>query len=151
MGLSGSVLLPKVMSAHGLTVDRVCGNVCGLCCYRRPCSYSWPGLLPKVILMFTGPAVRGHVGVSSPGCLLEPCFYLWALLPPGVRWRWVACVFCWGDVEGGTTEAYDGICDLCSSSGPCWYPWSLLPLETTLRSLAHADTLNNKKDTKKED
>lgn len=150
MGVSGSMLLPRVMSAHGPTVDRVCGNVCGLCCYRRPCSYSWPGMLSKDILMFIGPAVRGHVGVSSPGCLLEPCFYLWALLPPGVRWRWVACVACWGDAQGWYYQR-----------SLWWHLWLVqrqwamlismvsMLLETTLRSLAHADTLNNKKDTQK--
>lgn len=37
-------------------------------------------------------------------------------------------------------ESYDGVSDLSCSREPHWYLCSVLPLETMLRSMAHADT-----------
>lgn len=123
----GSVL----MSLDQLTTEGHI-KVLGLGCSLKPC-----------LVSMSHAATRGYVDVSALCCHLRPW---WCQSPCFCQVHDSAPDVC-GHV---TMEGYVDVHSLCWHLRPCWCPWlmqqpflcpwSVLPPETILTSMAHADT-----------
>lgn len=93
-------------------------DVCGSCCHRGSCWYSWSMLLLEAMLIFMSHTAtesygdirglcsrEGCVDVCDLYCHWRPCWGLWQVLTPEVMWTSMVCAVARNHVE---------VHDLCS-------------------------------------